>query len=85
METARIVSVDYTLYAAKEILKGAHQPLRFIYLSGMLTEKDQSKPLWFMQTARRIRVSSCWRNSQNPTLTECKGAAGERLAQPRKG
>lgn len=31
--------------------------IRFVYLSGGAAERDQTKPLWFKQDYRRIRVS----------------------------
>ena len=37
---------------------GQRQKFRFVYLSGGAAERDQTKPLWFMQDYRRIRVSS---------------------------
>lgn len=37
---------------------GQKQKFRFVYLSGGVAERDQTKPLWFMQDYRRIRVSS---------------------------
>jgi len=61
-ETARKVTVDYTTYAARTISKVADRRLRFVFLSGVLGEKDQSKPLWFMETPRRIKVG------HSPTL-----------------
>lgn len=30
--------------------------IRFVYLSGGAAERDQTKPLWFKQEYRRIRV-----------------------------
>ncbi|KAI9712046.1 MAG: hypothetical protein M1820_001755 [Bogoriella megaspora] len=61
-EVARKVSIDYTMTAAK-VFSEAHAELsnesrkfRFIYLSGIAAERDQTKKLWFMQEYRRIRV-----------------------------
>lgn len=33
------------------------QSLKFVLLSGALVEKDQSKRLWFLDQARKVRVS----------------------------
>jgi hypothetical protein len=61
-DTARRVSVDYTLAAAKTfgqdlaVEKGKAKKFRFVYMSGGLAERDQTKPLWFNQEYRRIRV-----------------------------
>jgi hypothetical protein len=55
-ETARIVSLDYTLAAVRVFQDICQQPFRFIYCSGGAAERDQTKSLWFMQDYRRIRV-----------------------------
>lgn len=63
-ETARKVSIDYTMAAAKafsENIPSSNEmktKFRFIYVSGALAERDQTKRLWFSQTYRRIRVRS---------------------------
>lgn len=57
MDTARKVSIDYTNAAVKaldQISEG--KKIRFVYLSGAIVERDQTKPLWFLQEPRRIRV-----------------------------
>lgn len=62
LDTARKVSIDYTLAAAKAFAQdsapgnGKAKKFRFIYCSGFVAERDQTKPLWFMQDYRRIRV-----------------------------
>lgn len=59
-ETARQVSVDYTLTAARAFTE--HIPVkdgkkfRFVYVSGALAERDQTRSLWIAQSYRRIRV-----------------------------
>ena len=59
-DTARKVCLDYTIAAAKAIGGTCRLPegrrFRFIYLSGGAAERDQTKPLWFKQDYRRIRV-----------------------------
>ncbi|KAI9870248.1 MAG: hypothetical protein M1830_004480 [Pleopsidium flavum] len=61
-DTARKVSVDYTLAAAKAFGQdsasedGKAKKFRFIYCSGGAAERDQTKTLWFRQDYRRIRV-----------------------------
>lgn len=55
-EIARRVSLDYTLAAAQVFQETCQKPFRFIYCSGAAAERDQTKPLWFMQEYRRIRV-----------------------------
>lgn len=73
-EQAREVCVDYTMVAVKALTamhnhaatpSGPNPPatiqkkrLRFVYLSGGAAERDQTKPLWFKQDYRRIRVSN---------------------------
>ncbi|OQD87520.1 hypothetical protein PENANT_c005G10105 [Penicillium antarcticum] len=54
-DTARRVSIDYTLTAARVFQDTCQKPFRFIYCSGAAAERDQTKPLWFMQDYRRIR------------------------------
>ncbi|KAJ6118697.1 hypothetical protein N7471_013317 [Penicillium samsonianum] len=54
-DIARQVSVDYTLAAAQVFQETCQKPFRFIYCSGAAAERDQTKPLWFMQEYRRIR------------------------------
>ena len=60
IDMAKKVSIDYTLAAAKAFSQatedGKPKNFRFIYLSGAAAERDQKKPLWFMQDYRRIRV-----------------------------
>ena len=75
-DIARKVSIDYTLAAAKAFGTsnitqqgdGKVKKFRFVYCSGAAAEKDQTKPLWFMQNFRRIRVRSihllAWKLSQ---------------------
>lgn len=56
--------MDFTLAAAKACREAAlvaarsgtnSKPFRFIYLSGIIAERDQTKSLWYMQDFRRIR------------------------------
>lgn len=55
--TAKRVSIEYTLTAARVFQEVCQKPFRFVYVSGAGTERDQSKSLWIMQDYRRIRVS----------------------------
>lgn len=57
-DTAKKVSIEYTLAAAKAFTptSAPEKKFRFIYLSGAASERDQTKPLWFMQEYRRTRV-----------------------------
>ena len=55
-ETTRRVSLDYTLTAVRVFQEICQNPFRFIYCSGGAAERDQTKPLWFLQDYRRIRV-----------------------------
>ncbi|KAL8686937.1 MAG: hypothetical protein Q9218_006754 [Villophora microphyllina] len=60
-ESNRTINLDYTLAAAETFVKVLGEGLeggkkfRFVYLSGMLTERDQGARLWFMSEARLIR------------------------------
>ncbi|KAK0726754.1 hypothetical protein B0T26DRAFT_747162 [Lasiosphaeria miniovina] len=56
---AKKVSLDFTMTAARTFTPAAVSPggrkFRFIYVSGGLAERDQTKSLWVMQSYRRIR------------------------------
>ena len=59
----RRINLDYTLAAAKGFQKALAPRLadqgkkfRFVYCSGMMTERDQERKLWFMGEMRRTRV-----------------------------
>lgn len=58
------VHMDFTMAAAKAFAKELSSnldqgtKLRFVYLSGALAEKDQTKTLWMLGNARRLRVRS---------------------------
>ncbi|MCJ1267560.1 hypothetical protein MMC22_007445 [Lobaria immixta] len=56
-DAARKVSIEYTLAAAKAFTptSSTEKKFRFVYVSGGGSERDQTKPLWFMQEYRRIR------------------------------
>ncbi|KAK4917589.1 hypothetical protein LTR49_014543, partial [Elasticomyces elasticus] len=55
------VHVDYTLAAAEAFAQnlapklGQGKRFTFVYLSGKLCERDQSRSLWFMDEARKMR------------------------------
>ncbi|KAJ5083596.1 hypothetical protein N7456_013023 [Penicillium angulare] len=53
--TARRVSIEYTMAAAKAFQESCRKPFRFIYVSGAGAEQDQAKSLWVMRDYRRIR------------------------------
>ena len=55
---AKKVSIEYTLAAAKAFtpISVTNKKFRFVYLSGAAAERDQTKPLWFLQEYRRLRV-----------------------------
>ncbi|KAJ6096072.1 hypothetical protein N7486_006818 [Penicillium sp. IBT 16267x] len=53
--TAKRVSIEYTLTAARVFQDVCEKPFRFVYVSGAAAERDQSKSLWIMQDYRRIR------------------------------
>ena len=60
--SGREVHVDFTFAATKamianlvpELLKEAKR-FRFVYVSGILCEKDQDRNLWFLSEARKMR------------------------------
>ncbi|KAL8736129.1 MAG: hypothetical protein Q9181_002519 [Wetmoreana brouardii] len=60
-ESNRRINLDYTIVAAETFANQLAPQLaegkdfRFVYLSGMLTERDQARKLWFMSESRMIR------------------------------
>jgi hypothetical protein len=48
--------------AMKSVLAAKKTPFRYMHVSGVLAEKDQKKPLWFLQEGRRTKVgeSEVW-------------------------
>ncbi|MCJ1377502.1 hypothetical protein MMC17_000597 [Xylographa soralifera] len=57
----RRVEVDYTMAAATAFTTSLapmlpeRKKFRFVYLSGMISETNQEKPLWYAQNARRLK------------------------------
>ncbi|KAJ7170496.1 hypothetical protein C8R43DRAFT_1120920 [Mycena crocata] len=52
------VEIDYPLALARAIIRTRtpqQKPFRYIYCSGILAERDQSKALWVAQSSRRIK------------------------------
>ena len=61
----RRVSIDYQQAAAEAFVSATAASgvkMRFVYVSGGLVERDQSKSLWFTDELRkvRVRVSPCF-------------------------
>ncbi|KAL8769249.1 MAG: hypothetical protein Q9209_004750 [Squamulea sp. 1 TL-2023] len=58
-EANRRINFDSTIAAARAFvdakIMGEGRKLRFVYLSGIFTEKNQEKRLWFLDEARKIR------------------------------
>ncbi|KAL8706681.1 MAG: hypothetical protein Q9201_000315 [Fulgogasparrea decipioides] len=60
-ENNRRINLDYTMVAAETFTRELAPQLpegknfRFVYLSGMMTERNQERKLWFMSETRRIR------------------------------
>ncbi|MCJ1280516.1 hypothetical protein MMC21_008345 [Puttea exsequens] len=53
-----VVEIDYPLAFANAVasrIRVQKKRFRYVHLGGGLTESDQEKPLWFYQTARRVR------------------------------
>ena len=54
--------IEYTMAAATTFARELAPMLpqgkkfRFVYLSGMIAERDQGKRLWYAQDGRRIKV-----------------------------
>lgn len=57
------VELDYPIAFARTVRamrRSATEPFRYMHLSGILAEKDQNKPLWFLQEGRRVKVRLCF-------------------------
>jgi len=55
----REVEIDYPVAfadAIRPMLARNQQPFRYMHVSGVMAEKDQEKPLWFLQDGRRAKV-----------------------------
>ena len=58
IETCRKVSVEYTISAIaafSQLASSSQKPFRFVFMSGFLSSRDQSKSLWFLQDGRRLK------------------------------
>ena len=63
-ETARKINVEYTMAAMRAfgthlsflVEGGGKKKFRFVYLSGGMSERDQSRSLWMAGEMRKIRV-----------------------------
>jgi hypothetical protein len=58
MDFAHVTTVcyDYTIHALKSMAALANKPFRFIYVSGILIERDQTKELPYLAEYRHMRV-----------------------------
>jgi len=63
LELCRSIEIGYSTAAAKAFsealapqLKNEKKPFRFLYLSGMLAEREKGKKLWFLHDSRTIKV-----------------------------
>ncbi|BCR93035.1 uncharacterized protein AKAW2_10081S [Aspergillus luchuensis] len=61
-ETARRINVEYTMAAMRTFgthlsfsVEGGGNKFRFVYLSGGMSERDQSRSLWMAGETRKIR------------------------------
>lgn len=48
---------EYTINGIKNMFAVADKPIRFIYVSGVTVERDQTKSLTFLADYRLMRVS----------------------------
>ena len=58
IETCRKVSVEYTqsaIAAFTQLSSTTNKSFRFVFMSGFLASRDQSKSLWFLQETRRLK------------------------------
>lgn len=54
-EDGQRINQAFPLAAAKALFPNINKNFRFIYISGALVEKDQSKKLWLVPEARKMR------------------------------
>lgn len=57
--TSKEVELEWPLSFAQTIqeIRQPGTPCRYVHVSGVMAEKDQEKPLWFLQEGRRTKVS----------------------------
>ncbi|CRG89505.1 hypothetical protein PISL3812_06541 [Talaromyces islandicus] len=57
MDFAEVTTIchDYTINGIQNMIKVVNKPFRFIYVSGILTERDQNKVLPYMGEYRHLR------------------------------
>ena len=58
-EMNREINYDYPLigfHSLANALQASGQKTRFVYMSGVLAEKDQERSLWFLSEGRKLRV-----------------------------
>lgn len=56
---SREVELDYPLAfteAVRSSITNEKQCFRYMHVSGVLAERNQEKPLWFLQEGRRVKV-----------------------------
>ena len=90
IEIQKKVTLDYTVAAAEAFLpltsisKDSEErestPFRFIFTSGFISARDQSKPLWFMAGPRRINGEA--ENKLLDFTAEHKGAFDAFIIRP---
>jgi hypothetical protein len=54
-EDGQRINQAFPLAAAKALLPNSNNNFRFVYISGALVEKDQTKKLWLVPEARKMR------------------------------
>jgi len=70
------ICFDYTVNGLRTMAALANKPFRFVYTSGALVERDQSKSLWFLANYRLMRVSRSPQSTAilyTAPLTVCAG------------
>ncbi|EHL02016.1 hypothetical protein M7I_1967 [Glarea lozoyensis 74030] len=73
-EVTKICS-DYTTVGLETMASLAHKPFRFVYTSGVLIERDQTKSLAFLSDYRLMRVKFAKQRSPDVQVTVVKPAA----------
>ena len=62
MAEGRRINVDFPVTAAKAFAatlaaqRASTKPFRFVYVSGIVAEKDQARTLWVLSEPRKLRV-----------------------------
>lgn len=79
------VELDYPINFVQTIQStrtAATETFRYMHVSGVMAEKDQKKPLWFLQEGRRVKVRLLLTNSEEVFTKIVSGTGRDRAERP---